>query len=97
MVASSGRSPTEISMSSSRGWDATINRTFAKALAGKATSDGCTIRWECGEDGNQRQRLTWAITFPNGEQTTVTGLYDGRADLVAATDQLAGDVSLNDG
>lgn len=69
---------------------AIVNRAFAKALAGKASSDGCVMVWERGDDGKQRQRLTCEVTLPSGEHVTVTDLFDGRADLVAAAEKLAG-------
>lgn len=68
---------------------AAVNRVFAKALAGKASADGCIMVWERGDDGKQRQRLTCFVTLPNGEKATVTDLFDGRADLVAAAEKLA--------
>jgi hypothetical protein len=65
-----------------------VNRAFAEALKGKASVDGCTMVWERGDDGVQRQRLTCFITV--GDQPrTVTGLFDGRADLVGAALKLA--------
>jgi hypothetical protein len=67
---------------------AAINRAFNKALDGKASSGGCVMRWERGDDGKQRQRLTCEVTA-GSETATLTGLYDGRADLTAAAEQLA--------
>ena len=69
---------------------AAINRAFNKALAGKASSAGCVMRWERGEDGRQRQRLTCEVST-DGETTMLTGLYDGQADLTTAAEQLAAD------
>lgn len=68
---------------------ATVNRAFAKAMAGKASVEGVIMVWERGDDGKQRQRLTAFVTLANGGRTTVTGLFDGRADLVAAAEKLA--------
>jgi hypothetical protein len=70
---------------------ATINRAFNKALAGKASSAGCIMVWERGDDGKQRQRLSCDVTTPNGQTQTLTGLYDGRADITKAAEQLAAD------
>jgi hypothetical protein len=67
---------------------ATVNRAFIKALDGKASADGIIMVYERGDDGKQRQRLTGFITV-GGTRKTVTGLFDGRADLVAAAEQLA--------
>lgn len=69
---------------------AAVNRAFAEAMKGKAGVDGCVMVWERGDDGKQRQRLTCFVTVGN-VQKTVTGLFDGRADLVAAALKLAAD------
>jgi hypothetical protein len=75
---------------------ASVNRAFAKALAGKASADGCVMVWERGDDGRQRQRLTCFVTVGN-EQKTLTTLVDGRADLVAAAEKLAADFATDQG
>lgn len=69
---------------------AQVNRAFFKGLAGKASCQGCTMVYERGTDGKQKQRLMCHVTLPNGEQTIVTDLFDGRADLVNAAEKLAG-------
>jgi hypothetical protein len=70
---------------------ATVNRAFIGALAGKAAAEGILMMWERGGDGKQRQRLTGFVRLPNGVLETVTGLFDGNADLVAAAEGLAND------
>lgn len=76
---------------------AAVTRAFVKALEGRASADGCIMVWERGDDGKQRQRLTGFVTLPNGEKATVTGLFDGRADLVAAAEKLAADFAASKG
>jgi hypothetical protein len=71
---------------------ATVNRAFAKALAGKATAEGCVMVWERGDDGKQRQRLTGFVRLPDGNKVTLTRLLDGQADLVAAAVKMANEM-----
>ncbi len=71
---------------------ATVNRAFAKALArGNASSEGCTLTYERGEDGKQRQRLRCLVRRADGSLEQLTILIDGRADPVAAAEKLAAD------
>lgn len=68
---------------------ASVNRHFQHVIGNAAASRGCTMEYERGEDGKQRQRLTCTVVLPNGDEQTVSGLYDGDADLVLAADHLA--------
>jgi hypothetical protein len=68
-----------------------VNRAFVEGLGSKATSGGCSMTWERGCDGVQRQRLTCVATPPSGQYEIVTGLFDGRADLANAARKLASD------
>lgn len=68
-----------------------VNRAFREGLGGKATLNRCVMAWERSKGGVQRQRLSCLVEPPGGGFETVSGLFDGRADLAEAARKLAAD------
>lgn len=67
-----------------------VHKSFSAGLAGKASCvNGCTMTWERGEDGKQRQRISCAVTLPDGSTSVVSGLFDGQANLAVEAEKLA--------